>query len=100
MLGSLLFVHKRFLVIIFCFTKEIFITTKKYPKKSFLQKKYPTERKFEKKLSNKKDAQGPYYWVQISTRKKSKLKVWHSYRKNSLNHSYKTQKCPFFKLEF
>ena len=36
----------------------------------------------------------------ISTRKKSKLKVWHSYRNNTLNHTFETNKSVFFNFVF
>ena len=55
------------------------------------------ERKFEKGCQAKKIHKGVGV-ENISTRKKSKLQVWHSYRKNSLNHTTETQKSVLFQF--
>ena len=95
MLGPLLFVYKGYF---FFFTKKYFITVKKLQKSIFHKKKLFNERKFEKCCEAKKMltrfiSEGA---EKVLTRKKSKLKVWHAYRKNSLNHTSARPKKAFF----
>ena len=95
------FLYIRVLSINFCFTKKNLITVKRIPKKVFSQKKLFTERKFVKCCEAKKDAQGQYKWAQQKFQsEKSNLKVWHSYRKNSLNHTSETKKSVFFLMSY
>ena len=91
--GPLLFVYGGILVIFFVKKKK---TVKEIPK-SFSQKKLFTERKFEKCCESKKMHKGHITGRRkIFNQKKSKLKMCHSYRKNSL----KVSETPKFFFNF
>ena len=77
--------------------KRIIVTVeKKISKSLFHENKLFTERKFEKCCNAKKMHKGHITGRRNNLyKKKSKLKVWHSYRKNSLNHTSENQKSIF-----
>ena len=100
-MGPLLFVYKGFLVIFFVLQNFCFIILKKISKKKISQKKIFTERKFEKCCEAKKMHKGHISGRRKNfNQKKSKLKVWHSYQENSLNHTSETQKSVFSNFFF
>ena len=82
-----------------CFSKKN-LTLKKNPKKPFSQKKLFTEHEFEKCCEAKKMHKGHITRRKNFNKKKSKLRVWHSFRKNTLNHTAGTQKSVFFNFVF
>ena len=94
MLGPLVFSN------IFNFTKKNSYSKKRFPKKSlFHKKKNFTERKFEKYFAAKKMHKGHITGRRKNFKqKKSKLKVCHSYRRNSLNYTSETRF--FFQFRF
>ena len=101
MLGPLLFVYRGVIVKKLFFQKKIG-TVKKIPKKAFFTKKnFFTEHEFEKCCEAKKMHKGHITGRRKNfNKKKSKLKVWHSFRKNTLNHTSGTQKSVFFNFVF
>ena len=68
----------------------------------FFQHVFSTKNILNEDLKNgckAKKTQGSYYWAQKNlNQKKSNLKVWHLYRKNSFNHTSETQKSVFFQF--
>ena len=89
--------QKFFFKKIFVLQKKNFNSKKKFQKSLFRKKKYFYRTWIWKMLWSKKGAQGSYYWAQKNfNKKKSKLKVWHSFRKNTLNHTSGTKKKRFF----
>ena len=88
-----------FLVIFFVYKKNY--NSNKNSKKVFSQKKNFIERKFEKCCEAKRCTRAIFVGAdKISTRKKSKLKVWHSYRKNSFHTLPRPQKAFFFSISY
>ena len=83
-----------------CFTKKQILTVKKkFQKSLFCKKKLFTEHEFEKCCEAKKMHKGHITGRRKNfNKKKSKLKVWHSFRKNTLNHTSGTQKNVFFQF--
>ena len=81
--------------------KKKFVTVNKIRKKPFSKKKLFTEHEFEKCCEAKKMHKGHITGRRKNfNKKKSKLKVWHSFRKNTLNHTSGTQKNVFFNFVF
>ena len=101
MLGPLLFVYRGGYSKFFCFTKKNFVTVKQIQKKPFSQNFFFTEHEFEKCCEAKKMHKDHITGRRKNVnKKKSKLKVWHSYWKNILNHTSETQKSVFFNFVF
>ena len=101
MLGPLLFVYRGFLIIFFVLQKKFCIRKENSKKVFFTKKKLFTERKFEKCCEAKEMHKGHITGRRKDfNQKKSKLKVWHSNQKNSLNHTSETQKSVFFNFVF
>ena len=99
MLGPLLFVKKGVLSNIFFYKKKLYI--KKIPKKSFSQKKFLLDVNLKNVVKQKRCIKAILVGAEKnSTWKKSKLKVWHAYRKQSLNHTSETEKSVFYFFNF
>ena len=81
MLGPYLYVYKGFFVIFFVLQKYNY-NSEKFPKKAFSQKKkLPNERKYKNCCEAKNMHKGHISGCRKNIiQKKSKLKVWHSYR--------------------
>ena len=102
MLGPLLFDNRGAIV------KKIVLQIKNFnsnnfflQKSLFRKKKLFTEHEFEKCCEAKKMHKGHITGRRKNfNKKKSKLKVWHSFRKNTLNHTSGTQKSVFFNFVF
>ena len=101
MLGRLLFANRGAIVKNLFYKKKILTVKIFFPKKPFSQKKLFTEHEFEKCCEAKKMHKGHITGRRKNfNKKKSKLKVWHSFRKNTLNHTSGTQKSVFFNFVF
>ena len=101
MLGPLLFDNRGAIVKKFVLQKKNCNSKKKFQKSLFHKKKLFTEHEFEKCCEAKKMHKGHITGRRKNfNKKKSKLKVWHSFRKNTLNHTSGTQKSVFFNFVF
>ena len=101
MLGPLLFDIRGAIVKNFILQKKILTVKKNFQKSLFRKKKLFTEHEFEKCCEAKKMHKGHITGRRKNfNKKKSKLKVWHSFRKNTLNHTSGTQKSVFFNFVF
>ena len=102
MLGPLLFANRGAIVKKFVLQKKNFNSKNFFLQKSlFRKKKLFTEHEFEKCCEAKKMHKGHITGRRKNfNKKKSKLKVWHSFRKNTLNHTSGTQKSVFFNFVF
>ena len=101
MLGPLLFDNMGAIIKNLVLQKKLFNSKKKFPKKPFSQKKIFTEHEFEKCCEAKRMHKGHITGGRKNFNKeKSKLQVWHSFRKNTLNHTLGTQKNVFFNFVF
>ena len=101
MLGPLLFANRGAIVKKFVLQKKNLAVKKKFQKSLFRKKKLFTEHEFEKCCEAKKMHKGHITGRRKNfNKKKSKLKVWHSFRKNTLNHTSGTQKSVFFNFVF
>ena len=100
MLGPLLFDNRGAIVKKKNYKKKFLTVKKNFQKSLFRKKKLFTEHEFEKCCEAKKMHKGHITGRKNFNKKKSKLRVWHSFRKNTLNHTAGTQKSVFFNFVF
>ena len=100
MLGPLLFANRGAIVKKFVLQKKIFNSKKKFQKSLFFAKKnFLLNMNLKNVVSQKR-------WTRVillgaeknSTRKKSKLKVWHSFKKKYLKSHFRDPKKRFFQF--
>ena len=101
MLGPLLFDNKGAIVKMFVLQKKILTVKENIKKKAFFAKKNLLLNMNLKNVVKQKRCTRVILLgaKKISTRKKSKLKVWHSFKKKTLNHTSGTQKR-FFSISY
>ena len=98
--GSLTFCTKGVLINIFLFYKKKIIEVKKFQKSLFHKKNFFLKVNLKNVVKQKRCTRAILVAEKKFNQKKSKLKVWHSYRKNSLNLTSETQKSVIFNFVF